>query len=64
MGSALGVLELVLRALAEKPEALDDLERLVDRLSRTSEGRSLLPPGFGELWAEVVRARELMGESS
>ena len=56
-----GVLELVLRALAEKPDALDDLGRLVERLSKTEEGRALLPPGFEELWSQAVRARRMLG---
>lgn len=55
-----GVLELVLRALADKPDALDDLGRLVTRLSTTEEGRKLLPAGFEELWAEAERARRAL----
>ena len=55
-----GVLELVLRALAEKPDALDDLGRLVERLSKTEAGRALLPSGFEELWSQVARARRML----
>lgn len=55
-----GVLELVLRALADKPGALDDLGRLVTRLSATEEGLKLLPPGFGELWTQAGRARRAL----
>ena len=57
MGST-GILELVLRALSEKPEALTDLGRLVSRLSATLKGRELLPDGFDALWKEVELARQ------
>ncbi|MDN5765558.1 MAG: phospholipase D family protein [Humibacillus sp.] len=52
-----GILELVLQALAEKPAALDDLSRLVRRLSTTDEGRRLLPEGFDRFWSEAETAR-------
>jgi hypothetical protein len=55
-----GVLELILRALADKPDALDDLGRLVERLSKTPEGRALLPNGFAELWSQAARARSML----
>jgi len=58
-----GVLELVLRALAEKPDALDDLGRLVERMSKTEEGRKLLPSGFEELWSQAVSARRMLREA-
>ncbi len=60
-----GVLELVLRALSDKPSALADLDRLVQRLRSTDEGQRVLPEGFEDLWAVVRQARSvLMGEPS
>lgn len=55
-----GVLELVLRALADSPAALDDLDRLVSRLGATTAGREVLPDGFDELWATVQAARRVL----
>lgn len=51
---ASGVLEMVLGALATRPEALLDLDALITRLSTTSTGLSSLPSGFLAFW-EVVR---------
>ena len=48
------MLELVLRALADRPSALDDLDRLVQRLQATERGREVLPDGFEQLW-QVAR---------
>ena len=55
--SSTGILELVLRALHDRPGALVDIERLVSRLRATEEGKSLLPAGFDEFWATVEQAR-------
>lgn len=57
-GPAPGVLELALRALAQQPQALDDLDRLVERLLATAAGRQLLPTGFTDLWPVIMAARE------
>ena len=43
LGEGPGVLELVLRALADRPSALDDLDRLVQRLQATERGRRSCP---------------------
>ncbi len=56
-----GLLELILRALASKPEVLDDIGSLVERMQRTEAGRQHLPNGFEELWVEVAKAREMIG---
>lgn len=48
------LLELVLHALADRPEALRDLDGLVGRLRHTDTGRSTLPDGFEELWDAVT----------
>lgn len=55
-----GVFELVVRALAERPDAIADLDRLVTRLQATESGRKALPEGFDALWSAVSRARELL----
>ncbi|MFZ4478883.1 MAG: phospholipase D family protein [Rhodoferax sp.] len=60
-GLSSGLLEMIVRSLAERPDALDHLESLVNRLSSTELGRSVLPPGWNELWGSVVGARKLMG---
>lgn len=53
-----GILELVLRALHDRPQALQDIERLVTRLQATEEGRALLPEGFETLWSTVESAQK------
>jgi hypothetical protein len=55
-GSTTGVLELILRALADHPQALRDLDRLVARLQTTTAGSEVLPKGFTELWDTVMAA--------
>jgi hypothetical protein len=56
-GSGSGVFEILMRALAEQPEALEDLDRLVSRLRATEKGQGILPPGFEPLWETVNAAR-------
>jgi len=52
-----GVLESLLRALAERPEAIDEIEGLVQRLENTADGRARFPEGWTALWAEIREAR-------
>lgn len=54
------VFELLARALADNPGALDDLARIVERLSRTEAGLTILPAGFLSLWDRVLEARGLV----
>lgn len=54
---ASGVFETLVKALAHRPAALGDLERLIGQLRATEAGSSVLPPGFGELWSVVQRSR-------
>jgi len=61
-GGGPGILELVLRALADKPAALEDLGRLVERMLSTEEGRKLLPEGFEELWQAATKARHMLSK--
>ncbi len=51
-----GILEAVLRALADSPRLIVDLDRLVSSLGRTPEGQAVLPPGFADLWRTVMGA--------
>ena len=62
-GAAPGVFELILRALADQPEALTDLDRLVQRLQASESGRQVLPDGFEALWNVVADARRQLGEA-
>lgn len=52
-----GLLEQLVRARARAPERLAEIQRVVDAMSATPEGRALLPEGFMEVWAlfEVKR---------
>lgn len=49
--------EPMVRALAHEPARLDDIARLVDDLSRTEEGRALLPEGWAAVWEPIWAAR-------
>jgi hypothetical protein len=51
-----GLFELLVRAVADRPAAIADLDRLVERLEATETGRAVLPSGFGELWSTVRAA--------
>ena len=51
-----GIFELAVRALAEQPDAIADLDRLVRRLQSTELGRTVIPAGFDEMWATVTAA--------
>lgn len=58
-GSA-AVFELLARALADNPRSLDDLDRIVERLSRTESGLAVMPEGFMSLWSTVLDAKRLL----
>lgn len=54
-----GLFELLVRALADRPEVLADLDRTVRRLRASGDGgRRVLPEGFDELWQAVLAARD------
>jgi len=57
-GTRQGVFELLARALADQPRALDDLDRLVSRLAASDAGRAVMPSGFLQLWTVVNEARQ------
>jgi hypothetical protein len=50
--------ESLVRALDRDPERLDRVARLVDDLSSSETGHSLLPDGFDELWQPIWKARQ------
>ena len=54
------VFELLARALADNPRSLDDLDRIVERLSRTEAGLAVMPEGFMSLWGTVLDAKRLL----
>lgn len=54
------VFELLARALADNPGSLDDLARIVERLSRTEAGLAVMPEGFMSLWSTVLDAKRLV----
>jgi hypothetical protein len=56
-----GVLEALVVALCDHPATLDEVDRLVQRLSATEEGRAVLPAGWNDLWAAVTAARQQLG---
>jgi hypothetical protein len=56
-----GVLEAVLTALASSPGTIDDIDRLVKRLSTTEQGKKVLPDGWDAFWPSVVEARSRLG---
>ena len=59
-----GLLEAVVRALADHPAAIDDIDRLVNQLSKTEKGRSLLPDQWTAFWAQVMAARARIGSEA
>jgi hypothetical protein len=56
----LGIFELLVRALAIDPTAIDRLDEIVRRLSAHMGGPDVLPLGWPQLWATVVQARKLL----
>ncbi|MEE6258004.1 phospholipase D family protein [Plantactinospora sonchi] len=53
-----GILELLLNALVDRPDQLDDLARLVARIEARGDSKRLLPAGFSDLWRVITAARE------
>lgn len=52
------LLEALLESLVGAPKRLEQVDRLIRDLSRTEEGRALLPPGLDAIWGPVWMARE------
>ena len=61
-GFGQGVLELLAQALAERPESIDHLATIVERLRRSPTGRAVLPQGWDDVWLPLQEARESMRE--
>ena len=59
-GPGQGVLELLARALSERPESIDHLESIVEYLRRPRNGNDILPPGWDNVWLPVLEARHAM----
>jgi len=59
-----GLFELLVRALAANPEALDSLEQIVDHLRESPLAEKVLPPGWDEVWKSIARARVLIGREA
>jgi hypothetical protein len=54
----LPLLEPMLRALARDPAKLDRVAQLVADLSKTPEGRAMIPEGFARIWLPIWRVKE------
>jgi hypothetical protein len=52
----LPLLETLVRTVARDPAKLTSVQRLVDALSRTDEGKALLPDGFTDIWPVIWQA--------
>lgn len=52
-----GLFELLMRALVEHPDRLDDLARLVGKLRAGPSGAAVLPSGFAAIWDVVDAVR-------
>ena len=62
--SGQGVLELLAQALADRPESIDHLASIVERLRGSPTGRAVLPPGWDEVWLPLLEARVAMREEA
>jgi hypothetical protein len=60
-GSAQGILELLLEALAVQPESIDRLEGIVEKMMSTEGHAKNLPEGCAEDWSAVKEARRVIG---
>lgn len=59
--STTGLFELLVRALAVQPEAIDRLGGIVEHLRNSPLAEKVLPPEWDEVWAAVSAARGLIG---
>ena len=59
-GAGQGVLELLARALSERPESIDHLEEIVEHLRRSLTGPAVLPQGWDDVWVPALEARRAM----
>jgi hypothetical protein len=54
------LLESLMKALAQNPEKLDRINRLVEDLCKTDEGQNLFPKGFMQVWESIWQIRSEM----
>ena len=59
--STTGLFELLVRALAVQPEAIDRLGGIVEHLRKSPLAKEVLPPEWDEVWAAISAARDLIG---
>jgi hypothetical protein len=52
-----GLFEALVTGLADSPAQLADVSRFVDRVRSTEQGRTVLPPGFLDVWDLVNTVR-------
>ncbi len=57
-----GILELLARALSEKPESIDHLESIVESLRQLPNGKVVLPTEWDDVWQPALKARRAMRE--
>lgn len=54
-----GVFEMVVRALADRPESIKDLDSLIQRMESSEQGRQIAGDKFLALWQKVRKAAGL-----
>ena len=62
VGPGQGVLELLARAIAERPESIDHLGSVVEYIRRGPNAEEILPPAWDDVWIPVLKARRAMVE--
>lgn len=60
MPTGIPLLESLMKALAQNPEKLDRINRLVEDLCRTDEGQDLFPKEFMQVWESIWQIRSEM----
>lgn len=62
VGPGQGFLELLARALSERPESIDHIESIVDHLRRQEDSGAILPQGWDDVWLPALEARRAISE--
>ena len=62
VGPGQGVLELLARAISERPESIDHLASVVEYIRRGPNAEAILPPAWDGVWLPVLEARRAMVE--
>jgi hypothetical protein len=60
MPTGIPLLESLMKALAQNPEKIDRINRLVEDLCKTDEGQNLFPKGFMPVWKSIWQIRSEM----